>query len=104
MSGANKYDAGKVPLDLIPRSALMGLGEVLQMGAVKYDKHNWRKGMDWSRLVAASLRHLTAWNEGESIDPESGKSHLKHAMCCLAFLIEYEEKGLGTDDRFKQQG
>ena len=101
--GALKFDTGKVPLDLIPRSALMGLGEVLQMGAEKYGRHNYRKGMEWSRLVAAALRHLSSWNEGESLDPESGKSHLKHAMCCLAFLVEYEEKGIGTDDRYKRQ-
>ena len=29
-------------------------------------------------------------------------SHLAHARCCLAFLLEYEGKKIGTDDRFKR--
>jgi hypothetical protein len=32
------------------------------------------------------MRHLVAYQSGEEIDPESGKSHLAHAQCCLIFL------------------
>ena len=99
---AVKHDQGKVPYDLLPTSALHGVAEVLGFGAKKYAPNNWRKGMGWSRLVGAALRHLTAWNDGEDKDPESNLSHLKHAACCIAFLIEYEEKKLGKDDRFKR--
>lgn len=98
---ANKYDDGKPPLGLIPRSAQVAEAQVLAYGARKYDVHNWRKGMAWSRLVDAALRHLTAWNDGEDTDPESGINHLAHARCCLSFLIEYQEKEMGHDDRHK---
>lgn len=100
---AVKFDTGKAPLGLIPRSALTAEAQVLAFGAKKYAKHNWRGGMDWSRMVDAALRHITAWNDGEDVDPETGISHLAHARCCLGFLIEYAEKGLGTDDRYKTQ-
>ncbi len=99
---ALKYDSGKPPLSLIPVSFLKGVAEVLGFGASKYEPENWRKGMEWRRLVDSSLRHITAWNEGEDLDPESKLSHLKHAACNLAFLIEYEEKKLGKDDRYKK--
>jgi hypothetical protein len=33
---------------------------------------------------------LWAWKEGEQIDPESGKHHLAHALCCLTFLYEHD--------------
>jgi hypothetical protein len=94
-----KDDAGKAPLSLIPRSALLAEADVLAFGAKKYQRDNWRKGMAYSRLIDAALRHVLAFADGEDADDETGLSHLAHARCCLAFLIEYEERGLGTDDR-----
>ena len=96
----NKFDAGKPPLGLISRVALEEEAKVMAFGAAKYDVHNWRKGMDFSRLIDAALRHVYAFADGEDADAETGLSHLAHARCCLAFLLEYEGRKLGTDDRF----
>lgn len=100
-SGALKFDNGKPPLSLIPTSALSVESRVMGFGASKYGRDNWRRGMEWSRLIDAAMRHIAAFNDGEDIDPESGIHHLGHARCCLAFLIEYADKKLGVDDRFK---
>jgi hypothetical protein len=35
-------------------------------------------------------RHIWAWKEGEQNDPETGRHHLAHAMCCLMFLYEHD--------------
>lgn len=94
-----KYDSGKPPMDLLPREALVAAAEVLGFGAQKYGRYNWRGGMDWSRLVAAAMRHLTAWNAGESTDAETGMSHIAHAMVDLMMLATYERAKIGTDDR-----
>ncbi len=99
--GGTKHDDGKSRMDLYPRQALLEIGDVLAFGAAKYEQHNWRKGIQYSRLVAAALRHLTAWNEGEDKDPESGLSHLAHAGCCIAFLIEMQASRPDLDDRYK---
>jgi hypothetical protein len=99
--GAVKADTGKPALSLIPSSALFGMGAVLTFGAKKYAAHNWRKGMDWSRLLDALLRHTMAVVDGEDTDQETGLPHVYHAMCCLAFLGEYQAKSLGRDDRYK---
>lgn len=72
---------------------------VLMFGAKKYEKNNWKKGMDWSRMYDAALRHIFASLNGEDIDPESGEDHLAHARCCLGFLLEYKSKNIGSDDR-----
>lgn len=96
-----KHDSGKPPLSLIPYSALKTEAAVMLFGAQKYDPWNWKKGMKWSRLLDAALRHVNQYAAGEDKDPESGIIHLAHARCCLAFLIDYAEHGLGTDDRFK---
>lgn len=101
MSEGRKDDQEKIRLDLIPSSAIIALGRVLTFGAKKYDDNNWRKGMKWGRLIGATLRHLFAWMGGQDKDPETGYSHLWHALCCIAFLIEYEQYGIGEDDRYK---
>lgn len=96
-----KHDAGKPPISLISRVALEEEARVMAYGATKYAAHNWRGGMNYSRLLDAALRHVLAFADGEDKDSETGLSHLAHARCCLAFLSEYEVKKLGTDDRFK---
>jgi hypothetical protein len=98
-SDAKKFDSSKPPLGMIPTSALIEDALVLRFGAEKYGRDNWRKGMDWSRLIDAALRHITAFNDGENRDPESGCHHLAHARCCLAFLLEYSATHPEKDDR-----
>ena len=55
--------------------------------------------MAWSRPFGALMRHMWAWWKGEKADPETGMSHLWHAACCIMFLISYEERQIGNDDR-----
>ncbi len=98
MSGT-KHDSGKIRFELIPPEALEALASVLTFGAKKYAPWNWAKGFDWSRLYGAAQRHLNAWWSGEQKDPETGYSHLWHGLCCVAFLVVHEMKGLGKDDR-----
>ncbi len=98
---ATKHDQEKIPLELLSPIALDMIAEVMAFGAKKYAAHNWRRGMSWSRLLGASLRHILAYLGGEDKDPESGLSHLAHAGCCIMFLLEYIAKGLGKDDRYK---
>lgn len=88
---ALKFDQGKLPLHLLSTEALNQTAAVLAFGADKYAAHNWRKGFQWSRPMSAALRHITAFNAGEDVDPESGLSHLAHAMCCIMFLLEFQK-------------
>lgn len=101
MADARKNDREKLPLDLLPSQALRDVTRVLQHGASKYGRHNWRRGMEWSRYYSAALRHLLAWNEGEDNDEESGLPHLAHAACSLLFLLEFAYYEHGVDNRHK---
>ncbi len=103
MSSAIKHDKGKAPLSLIPFEALEAEALVMRFGAEKYGRDNWRGGMEWTRCIDAALRHIHAFANGEDSDPETGYSHLAHARCCLAFLLAYQVKELGTDDRVGKQ-
>jgi hypothetical protein len=98
-SEGRKDDSGKTPWHLMPPDALNQIAQVLEFGANKYGDRNWEKGMHWSRPFSALMRHMWAWWRGESRDPETGLSHLAHAGCCILFLLSYEGRAHGTDDR-----
>lgn len=98
---AIKHDQSKLPMHLLSTTALEEVAKVLQFGAEKYEAHNWRKGFVWSRTISAAMRHILAFNSGEDRDPESGLSHVAHAMCCLMFLLEFEKTRPELDDRYK---
>lgn len=101
LKSANKLDQDKVMMQLLSVPAMREIAKVMTFGAQKYAPNAWRDGMEWSRLYGAALRHLTAHMEGEDTDPESGLSHLAHLGCCVMFLLEFEQTGNGTDDRYK---
>jgi hypothetical protein len=94
-----KDDQGKLPWHLLPPDALDQIVWVLQHGANKYGERNWENGMSWSRPFSALMRHMWAWWRGEGVDPETGISHLSHAGCCIMFLLAYEQRSIGSDDR-----
>lgn len=94
-----KHDSDKDPWQLVPWDALRAITKVLAFGAKKYGDRNWERGMAWSRLHRATIEHMVAWFGGEHRDPETGFSHLWHAGCCILFLIAYEIRRVGTDDR-----
>jgi len=98
---ALKFDVDKLPLHLLSTEAMNQTAAVLKFGAQKYAEHNWRKGFAWSRPLSAAMRHITAFNDGEDCDPESGLSHLAHAACCIMFLLEFEKTHPHLDDRYK---
>lgn len=100
ISGGIKYDSDKPRLDLIDPDAIEGLARVLEFGAKKYEVYNWRKGMAYSRLIAAALRHLFEIMRGNNIDQESGYPHVDHLGCCWMFLSYMMKKRRDLDDRY----
>ena len=86
-----KYDGEKPKMHLLPPKAINEVAKVLTFGARKYDEENWRKLEDLqSRYSSGALRHIFAHLDSEDLDPESGLSHLAHAICCLLFKLEIE--------------
>lgn len=79
------------------------LGEValgMLEGALKYGRHNYRAvGVRASVYGDAALRHLTAWWEGQDIDPASGLNHVTKTISCLMVLRDSMLQGNWTDDR-----
>ena len=88
----DKFDQGKADWSLLELQDLDGMVQVLTFGAEKYSRGGWRGVADGDqRYFAALLRHLAAYQKGEDSDPESGLSHLDHALCNLYFLRYFQE-------------
>lgn len=97
----SKNDKNK--LDLIVPAFITGIGKVMTFGFNKHKptkRNNWRTLKDpLDNYYAATMRHLLAWREGETYDPESGLFHLLHAACNIMFLVWFntEEKKFNNE-------
>lgn len=99
MVDGRKDDEGRLRFDLIPPAPLEELARVYTIGASKYDDWNWLGGMKWSRIIGALHRHLNAWQQGTTYDPDDGQCALASVIWCAMTLMEYERLGIGEDDR-----
>jgi hypothetical protein len=101
--GINPKDligATKVDLSVVPPSSILHLATAMMDGAVKYGPFNWRDNPVLARVyVAAGMRHLLQFLDGEDFDPVSGVHHLGHAMACCAIVLDAEETGNLSDNR-----
>lgn len=87
-----KFDNDKPQWTLVPFKAMTEVVDVLTYGAKKYAPDNWKKVPDARRrYIDAGFRHFIAYASGEKLDPETGKSHLAHAMCCMLFLLAFDK-------------
>lgn len=90
-----KDRTGKPPVDLVTPESILGMAEVLKLGADKYGANTWQRVQNpIDTHYSALLRHLLYWKQGELDDPESGLSHIKHALTNAMFLLDHEEKYL----------
>lgn len=90
----------KVPLHLVPPALAIGVAEALKNGADKYGAYNFRDSkIAGSVYMAAILRHLYAWWDGENKASDSGIHHLKHIGASVALMLDAMAAGTFDDDR-----
>lgn len=89
-----KFDWGKAKWSLVPWGPMQVVADIMTMGARKYGPNNWQQVENGrERYADAAMRHFIAWQCGERDDPESGRHHLAHAVCCLLFLVWLDMNG-----------
>ncbi len=86
MSKADRYNKGKPQYSLLDLDCLEPCVRVLEFGAKKYARNNWKKGLPTTQIIDSLLRHLGALLRGELIDPESALPHIGHIQCNALFL------------------
>lgn len=101
MSKGIKFDDNKPDLSLIPYSAEIAMARAFEVGVEKYSRDNYKKGLEASRLIAATKRHLGEWFD-EKVErcPVDGQTHLGAALANIAMLIELQRLGTLIDDRY----
>lgn len=97
-----KFDQDKPDLSLLPANAKIGIARAFMHGAKKYGRCDYLNGMDWTRIISAVDRHVTAFNDGKDFDSDSGLNHLYHAGASIMMLIEFYDRDIGTDNRNKK--
>jgi len=99
---AKKNDQAKPDLSLLPLPALEQMALAFMYGEKKYGRYNYTAGFESHRLIAACLRHVSQYQNGEDLDPESGASHLGHALASLAMLLHTISLGTNRDTRLNR--
>jgi len=90
----------KVQLNLVPASSIIYQALAMQDGAAKYGAYNWRENRVISSIyIAAAIRHLQQWQDGEENASDSQKPHLGHALACIGIIVDALESGNLIDDR-----
>lgn len=79
----------RVAFHTIPPIAKVYLALAMMEGADKYGWFNWRVlAIDPKVYTDAAERHLTALQDGEWIDRDSGLPHAAKVMACMAILLD----------------
>ncbi len=94
-----KHDTGKPDFTYVSYELLEQIAVVREFGAKKYSRNNWKKGFKVTRSLAACLRHIFLFLNGETNDSESGLSHLGHAACCIEHAVFDMKNHPENDDR-----
>ena len=77
---------GKPRPDLFSAFAMERIGRWMEMGARKYEPHNWAKGMNYSRVAASLHRHLMMYMQGDRLSED----HLAAIAVNASFLMHYD--------------
>lgn len=97
---ADRFNTGKRQWSMVDFKSIEPMVEVLEYGAKKYSKDNWKRGLPVLEICESLLRHVFAFMDGEDLDSESGLSHLGHIQCNAMFLAYVlREKKEEFDDR-----
>jgi hypothetical protein len=87
-----KHDSEKLRPSLFPINAYEDILKVIEYGARKYEKDNWRECEDLTRYIDACERHIIEYKKGNKIDSgESRLKHLAHAATNLIFILELDK-------------
>lgn len=83
-TGAQRDTASDKPrLDLLPWEVFARDCKLYEDGAIKYDDHNWKKGIPSTRCLQSLLRHVLAVVEGD--EEEDHLAMIRFNAACIMY-------------------
>ena len=83
---ADRFNTGKPQWSQVDFESLIPMVQVLEYGAKKYGKRNWKKGLPVSECIESLLRHTFSLLSGEECDEESTLRHIGHMQANCMFI------------------
>lgn len=100
---ALRFNEGKPKWSLVHYKSVEPLVRVLEMGANKYARDNWKLSMTKTDILDSLQRHLACLMDGEQLDQESGLPHTGHIMANAMFYQYHNslnsEKDIENDEK-----
>lgn len=98
---ALRYNQGKIQWSLVHFDSISELPKVLEFGAQKYSRDNWKKGLKLNEILDSMQRHLSSVIDGEQFDDESNLHHMGHIMCnAMFYMYNYKKQ---TNEQKKEE-
>lgn len=90
----------RVPLHLVPDTAIAEEAMAYLEGALRYGQYNWRiAGVVASTYIDAAHRHLGKFANGQNCDPKTLVHELASVRACCGILLDAIACGKLIDDR-----
>lgn len=111
MNPKDKLASKKVDLSLVPPASIIYEAQAMEFGGLSgmttrgvqghgYGPFNWRENKVNARVyIAAAMRHLLSYLDGEDVADDSKVHHLGHAKACCGIVLDAMETGNLIDDR-----
>ncbi len=95
-----QFGMKSIPLNLWSPLASAYGAVGLYNGSLKYGQGNYKgTPVEASIYIAAAMRHLNAWAEGEEFDPKDKVPNLGGVLANIAILLDARAAGTLIDDR-----
>lgn len=101
---ALRYNKGKLRWSMMDFKSVEDMIRVLEFGAKKYHRDNWRLGLKYTEVIDSLMRHLNEIMAGNDTDEETGLPHAAHIMCNSMFLSSMMRDKPDFDDRYYRKG
>lgn len=83
---AERKNNGKPQMSYVDMHCLEPCARVLEFGANKYARNNWKKGMPVTKILDSLMRHIGDLQDGKVLDDDSKLTIIGHIQCNAMFL------------------
>jgi len=99
---AMRFNQGKKHWSLVDFKSLEPMVDVLEFGAEKYARDNWKKGLNKKEILESMIRHIIELVDNQELDDDSKLHHIGHIQCnsmFYAYFLRHPEKAVPDKEK-----